>query len=218
MEQIANTGIGMTAKQTALGRIPIWLDPNQAREFSLESGFTIQNPPLAPAVLPVATPIAVDETARTANICYRFEVYEDATNTATEIKIKKDSVKYGNLAKVGMVLMKQPSAVDGTGSAYAITAINTDNADYDVITLGTTLGVTLTAGDLLAAADSAGASGKKLKYVANYVSYASVYVHDDELKYGITATYGGRLYDRRIRKIDDTEKALMPQIKFTQLK
>ena len=32
------------------------------------------------------------------------------------------------------------------------------------------------------------------------------------------ATYGGRLYNRRIRKIDATEMALLPQIKFTELK
>lgn len=216
--RISNNGIGFTAEQTALGRIPIWLDPAQAKNFSLEAGFTLQNPPDAPAIVPVGTPIKVDEAARTANICYRFEVYEDATDSATEIKIKKDSTKYGSLVKVGMVLMKQPSATDGTGAAYAVTAVDTTNADYDQITLGTTLGVALTAGDLLAEADSAGASGKTLKYVTNYVTYASAYVENDSLKYTVTASYGGRIYDRRIRKIDATEKALLPQIKFSELK
>jgi len=218
MNYLGNNGFGITESQVCEGRIPIWLDPEQAKEFTLESGFTLVNPPAAPAVVPVATPINVDEATRLANICYRFKVYEEASDTATEIKIVKDNYKYGTLAKVGMNIMAQPAAVATAGAAYPITVIDVSNADYDVITLDTTLGETLVVGRVLAEADSTHATTAKLLYVAQYLAYASIYVESDGLTYSIAATYGGRLYNRRIRKIDATEMALLPQIKFTELK
>lgn len=65
---------------------------------------------------------------------------EAAANTAKTFKVKKHTQ-----LKVGMFV-----AGDAAGSkAYAITAIDTTNADYDVITVGTALGVALAAGDTL---------------------------------------------------------------------
>jgi len=217
---LGNNGFGITEAQACEGRIPIWLDPEEAKNRTLYSGFTLANPPLAPAVVPVATPINVDEATRLANICYRFEVYEEASDSDVEIKIVKDSYKYGTLAKVGMNIMAQPATTTTAGAAYPITDIDVSNVDYDVITLETTLGETLVVGRVLAEADSTHATTAKLLYVTQYVMYASAYVSETKtgFSYSVAATFGGQLYNRRIRKIDATEMLLLPQIKFTELK
>lgn len=60
----------------------------------------------------------------------------DATNTATTYDVAK-----GHGFKVGEFIASATGA-----KAYAITAIDTSNADHDTLTVGTTLGVALTAG------------------------------------------------------------------------
>ena len=77
-----------------------------------------------------------------------------ATDSATKYKVAK-----GHAFKVGDVVMATTSA-----KAYAISAIDTSNTGYDELTVGTTLGVALSAGDQLMQAASEGASGSALKY------------------------------------------------------
>jgi hypothetical protein len=61
----------------------------------------------------------------------------DATNSATDYRVKK-----GHQFKVGNVLTTK----DVTNcKAFAITAITTTEADYDTLSVGTTLGVAMTA-------------------------------------------------------------------------
>lgn len=210
------SGVGFAGVSTIGGAIPIWLNPEDLQKFT--SGFSISNAPLARVLIPGGTPVFCDEVTRTTQICYRFEVYEGASDSATEIKIVKDHTKYGDLAKVGMNIMKMPATLTGTGAAYPITAIDTSNASYDLITLGTTLGVALTAGDVLAEANITHASTAKLKYVANALSYADTLIEDDNLVYSLAGVYFGELYNRRIRKIDAVERAGLTQIKFSELK
>lgn len=80
----------------------------------------------------------------------------NASNTDTTYSVKK-----GHNFKVGDIIMAAKSA-----KAYAITAIATNSGDntLDDITVGTTLGVALTAGAVLMQAASAGASGSAYKY------------------------------------------------------
>lgn len=67
-------------------------------------------------------------------------LFADAANNAVNYKVKK-----GHQVKVGMFL-----AGDAEGSkAYAVTKVVTTDAEFDTITLGTTLGVTLKAGKSL---------------------------------------------------------------------
>lgn len=79
----------------------------------------------------------------------------NAANNATGYRIPKT-----HQFKTGLfVTSKDKSNV----KAYAITAIDTSNADYDTITVGTTLGVALTAGDNLIevkAEDTSGGAGE----------------------------------------------------------
>jgi hypothetical protein len=81
--------------------------------------------------------------------------HADAANNATDYQVKK-----GHPFKVGNFLTTGTSL-----KAYAITAITTTEAAYDTLSVGTSLGVAVTAGDILteAAAQSTGTTSA-LKY------------------------------------------------------
>lgn len=78
----------------------------------------------------------------------------NATDSATKYKVAK-----GHPFKVGDVVMAATGA-----KAYEISAIDASNTGYDELTVGTTLGVALSAGDQLMQAATAGASGSAFKY------------------------------------------------------
>lgn len=103
------------------------------------------------------------------------------------------------------------------GAAYPATVIDTSNADYDLVTVGTDLGA-VTTGDILAEANSTHASTAVLEAAANGLSYHDIYVEDDAIGYSTSGVYAGRIYDRRIRKIDAVEKATLTQIVFSESK
>ena len=79
--------IGFTPDKSVGGGIPIWQNPLDLQ--MKQGGFAFANAPSAKAVVPGGTPIKVDEAARTATICYRFKVYENASSSATQIKLLK---------------------------------------------------------------------------------------------------------------------------------
>ena len=84
------------------------------------------------------------------------EIAVAATNTATTLTVKK-----GHNFKIGDVVFAALK-----GKAYAITAIaeNATDSSLQDITIGTTLGVALAAGDVIAQAPAAGASAGAFKY------------------------------------------------------
>ncbi len=97
-------------------------------------------------------------SAPSSGICHvvKFaKVQANATNAAVKIKVYK-----GHDFKVDDVICAAEN-----GAAYAITAIDTSDDDYDELTIGTTLGVALTkdVSYIFHAAES-GASGAALKY------------------------------------------------------
>lgn len=65
------------------------------------------------------------------------KLHADATNVATTYQVKKN-----HQLKVGNIITTKDVA---SCKAYAITEIDTTNATYDVLTVGTTLGVAMTA-------------------------------------------------------------------------
>jgi hypothetical protein len=84
------------------------------------------------------------------------KLHADATNSATTYQVKKNhQLKVGNI-----ITTKDVASTKG----YAITAIDTSNADYDVLTVGTTLGTAMTAANgvvliEIAAQDATGGAG-----------------------------------------------------------
>ncbi len=100
--------------------------------------------------LPVG--VAVDASG---NVIKCYEVVEDAASDATSIKIKKGSgVVSGDIIGVGK-------------KGVASTALDTTNAEYDVVTVS--LGVAVTAGQKLYQALAASASSAKPKYTPLFV-------------------------------------------------
>lgn len=84
------------------------------------------------AIIPAGSVIGKD-TNGLYHILKTARLHTAATNTATDYLVLK-----GHGFKVGDFM----AALTGA-KAYAITAINTGNADYDTISVGTTLGVAI---------------------------------------------------------------------------
>jgi len=83
-------------------------------------------------------------------------LHADAANNATTYQVKKN-----HQLKVGEIISTKDVA---STKGYAITAIDTSNAAYDVLTVGTTLGTAMTAADgviliQIAAEDTSGGAG-----------------------------------------------------------
>ena len=111
----------------------------------------------ANSYLPSFTPICADLAKKTAKVVRNAKVTVEATATDVAIKVAK-----GSLFVTGMFI--------GNGSkGGTITAVDKTNADYDLITVGVTLGVKLVVGTVLFEATSAG--GTVQKNVANSALY-----------------------------------------------
>lgn len=82
------------------------------------------------------------------------KVVAEVEATGTEIKVAKHS----NFAKGDFVATKIG------GLAYAITAVDDTNKDYDILTVGTTLGAIAKGGFLVEAKAESKATSSKLKY------------------------------------------------------
>ena len=85
-------------------------------------------------VLPAGTPIYADEESRTIMIHYAFKV--TGAGTSTGFKVVKGFE--GTRVKVGMFLMVAPTTESGTGQSYEVTAVDSSNEDYDVVTTSAT--------------------------------------------------------------------------------
>lgn len=149
--------------------------------FTLETSDLVVGANLKAGTLIGAT--AANETARRVTAIKTVLVYEAATNTATDIKIAK-----GHHFKVGNNI----AAVKG-GKAYAITVIDTANAAYDTITVGTTLGVVLAVGDVLFQSTGNGASA------AAYLRPLGLLYEDTEIasEVDVAVVISGIVYGRR---------------------
>lgn len=119
------------------------------------------------SILPVFTPVQADLKARTIVPVRNVRVIEAYTTgeTAKTIKVAK-----GSLAYVGMFL--------GSGTKGAkVTAINTTNKDYDVLTLDAAFGEDIAKDTVLFEATAAG--GTKKRNIANFVMYDAKKVEND---------------------------------------
>lgn len=120
----------------------------------IPGGVAVKASEIGIGLIKEGTPIGKDSNGL-FHVVKQALVQANASNSATDIKIYK-----GHDFKVGTVVCAAEN-----GKAYAITAIDRSNAAYDQITVGTTLGVALTADvSVLYEAAEAAASGSALKY------------------------------------------------------
>jgi hydrogenase maturation factor len=150
-------------------------------------------------------PLGFDESTRIAKVVKLAIVQANATNTATSIQVKK-----GHLFKVGDYV-----AVAVGGAAYAISAIDTSNAAYDVFTVGTTLGAALTADtSVLFQSSATGATAAVYSVTARGLNYSSVTVATGA---DVAAVIDGSVYERRIvGGVTAAVKSLLTKIFFSQ--
>ena len=135
-----------TKKETLSDGIVVWQGGNVQ---TAQGGFILDATGLTNGqTIKAGTPIGFDESTRKAVIIKTATLQADATNTATTYQVLK-----GHLLIVG----DKVGATKGSKS-YAITAIDTTNAGYDVLTVGTTLGAVLTAGTALFQTAATGAT------------------------------------------------------------
>lgn len=183
-----------------VGSAPVFQGTGKDRQiaqggFSLDTTGLILDAPGAESVIPAGSPIAFDESTRVAKLLKTAKVYENATNTATAIKVYK-----GHQLKAGDYV----GAVVG-GKAYDIT-IDTSNADYDVVTVSTTLGVALTADtSYLFQSSATGATAAALKVSPTGLLWSDAKVAVGE---SVSVVIRGTVYARRVPYFADLVTAL----------
>ena len=140
--------------------------PVEGEVYDLSSAYTLNDGGMdldktnlpSTGFLPDLAPLYRDNVERKATVCLRVKVAELAAKSATSIKVAKNA--FLSFLKVGMNL------TDGT-NVIAITALDTSNADYDVITT-TALAAALPLGTVLA--EAAGAADPLQKNTPNFMN------------------------------------------------
>lgn len=171
--------------------IPVWM--RDKGMLLAQGGFALVQTGLQDFdVIPRGTPVVFDEAARTATILRTGVLFADASNSDTTYSVKKSLNAKQPLFKVGDYL----AAISG-GKAYAITAIDsTTYTDHDVLTVGTTLGVALTAGATLFNSTATGASAAAFP-VINGLLYEETLV-ELGLSQALSVVIRGTVYARRV--------------------
>lgn len=139
---------------------------NEAQAPRATAGGTLVTSELPSATTYVekGCPCRLNYATGAINVVKSAKLYADAANDATEYQVEKN-----HLFVVGDFFTTFDAA---SVKAYAITAIDTTtSALYDIITVGTTLGVALTAANVVimvqvSAQDASGGAGT-LKYIPN---------------------------------------------------
>ena len=160
-------------------------------------------------VIPAGTPFVYDDLNMVALPHYAFGVQSPVAAAGTTVQVYKGFE--GTRAKVGMVLMALPATFDDvteTGTGVTITAIDSSDPTYDVLTLSATLGA-LAQDDILVEATAAGTSAK-IKVLPTATSFADIpSMGDEELQLVDLVHQGNVIYTRRIPPIHPAIRAYM---------
>lgn len=187
-------------KTTSTASVPVF----QTMLETAQGGFSLDNTGLAVGeTIKAGTPIGYDEATRVAKVLKVATLQANAANDAVDYRVMK-----GHNIKVGDYL----AAVAG-GKAYAVTEIDTSNAAYDELTVGTTLGVALTAPYGLFVSSATGASAAVVAVTAKGLLYEDTEVSPTA---SVAVVLRGTVYDRRITAIPSAVKTALPLIIFSQ--
>lgn len=187
-------GLGFN-REIGTGGIPVW--QGTAKDIQLaQGGFLLDQTGLSIGVkVPSGTPLVINETTRVATFLHSASVTAVAGGTATSYQIAKGStLKVGDNAAIGAT----------GGKAYPITAIDTSNASYDTITVGTSIGAAAV-GDVIYASTATGATASALPAI-NARLYDEVYGKPTGVS--VSAVIRGTCYARRVQNSPAIEAAL----------
>lgn len=176
-------GMGITRTPTKSG-IPVY--QGTAKDIQLLQGGCLLNTTglTAGNIIPAGTPVVYDEVTRVASILHNARAQANAGASAVNYPVEKGhSLAVGDYLASGAV----------GGKAFAITAIDTSNASFDTITVGTTIGA-VTAGDLLFGSTATGATASALPAI-NGLTYDEVIVSSN---ISLSVVIRGTVYARRV--------------------
>lgn len=176
--------MGLGFKRTyGTGSIPVFQGIGKDIQIA-QGGFLLDTTGLtAGVIIPAGTPLVFDETNRTAVVMTTAVIQANAASNATTYRVNK-----GSRLKVG-----DNFALTAGAAAYPITTIDTTNADYDAITLGTTVGAA-TAGQFVFASTATGASAAAFPAI-NGLLYNETVVDSGT---SVSAVIRGTVYARRV--------------------
>lgn len=179
---------------TGTSGIPVF----QYVEESASGGFVLDDTAIASGVtIKAGTVIGFDESTRKAKVAKMGVLQASATNVATTYQVLK-----GHILAVGMSV-NLPG-----GTARAITVIDTSNASYDTLTVGTTIGVAAAAGIMIAVSDIATTAPNGLLLFD---------VDQDSVQHvEIAVLLRCTVYHRRIPQVPASIKALLPNVIFSE--
>lgn len=170
-----------------------------------QGGFKLDTANLAAGdYIPAGSVLNFDEATRVAKVLKTATVHATAGGSATEYQVKK-----GHLFKVGDKIGK---TVGGVGTT--ISAINTSNADYDVITVAATL-TAATQWDVLFESSAIGATNAALAVAPKGLLRSSLDLVAG-FDHQVGAVIRGTVYERRIPGASATVKTALPHIIFSQ--
>jgi hypothetical protein len=193
-------GIGLT-RTFGTTEIPVWQGTNKDIQI-VQGGFLLDTTGYAAGtVLPPGTPMVYDASTRIAKAIKVSTLQANAANNATTYRVSK-----GHSFKVG----DNFAAIPG-GVASAISGIDTSDPAFDAITVGTTLGVALTAGTLVFGSSAAGATAASFGGV-NGLLYAETVVG---VGVSCSVVIRGTIHARRVPYSTGLEAAL-PRIIYSQ--
>ena len=193
-------GLKLVKTETS-GRIPVIIKGLEVAT----GGFKLVTTGLpANQLVPVGTPISCNEETREAVVLKSAVLASNVTLSDVEYPVKK-----GHFLVVG----EHIGAVEG-GAAYTITDIDTSNAGYDVVTIGTTLGVALSTGDVLFKSSAAGATAAELHVVPNGLLWEVVKIEDNV---SLSSLIRGTVYAKRIANgVHTAVRKALPLIVFSE--
>ncbi|RPE05549.1 hypothetical protein EGT74_24510 [Chitinophaga lutea] len=193
-------GVGFKRTLTT-GDIPVFQGDGKDIQLA-QGGFLLDITGLpASSVIKAGTPMSFDESTRIAKVIITGVVYENAGAAATSYKVEK-----GHSFKVG----DNFGAVVGD-DAYPITVIDTSNAAYDMITVGTTIGA-VAAGALVFKSSATGANAAAFAFPPKGLLFAETTVESGE---SVSVVIRGTVYARRVPYSADLAAAL-PLIIYSQ--
>lgn len=166
-------------------------------------GVTVAVTDLTQSSLAAGTVIGADNNGL-YHVVKTFKMQANAADDAVTYRVYK-----GHNGKVGDIISQKPGA-----KAYGISAIDTSNAAYDVLTVPTTLGVALTAGDVIVQANAVAAGNTSvLKYNPFGLTGTTIDIvaGDNHL---VDCVVRGSARLANIPPISAELKALLPLIRF----
>lgn len=188
-------------KTSSSAEIPVF-----QKEIEVAQGGFILDSSNVPAgkTIPAGSVLNFDESTRVAKVLKTATVHATAASNATEYQVKKN-----HIFAVGDHVGKAVG-----GAAYTITAIDTTNANYDVVTVGTTLGAAAEF-DVLIQSSAAGASAAALPLTPKGLLRSSLDIVAG-FSHEVGAVIRGSVYARRIPGANANIKTLLPLINFSE--